>query len=140
MKNKLKKIRETPGHYEPNGEGWTVTLEDGAYYDCEGQDAAEIVSRLVELKIMLKENDKLDEKKSKLKVLGKDPPYLTWDGHLTLMCKRANSDHYRQSLLEAAEEIKKTYTTADHKIPCNDKGCWPTEMYKKLRISAGVEA
>lgn len=71
----------------------------------------------------------------KLKALGKKPP----------LPKKAigdyseNAEHYRQSLLEAADELEQKcqqrYKNHKNKDNCNN-GC---KIAKLLRISAGVE-
>lgn len=79
----------------------------------------------------------------KLKALGKKPK-LCHHEQPCLGCATVEvQNHYRQTLLEAADEVRKgCYRLKFDGKPCDKlrtEGCWLCELYLKLRISAGVE-
>lgn len=73
---------------------------------------------------------------TQLKSLGKKPPHSIEEGEVIAWCQKWDSclecfQHYRQTLLEAADEIEKR-DRRFYTFP------WIESLVKKLRISAGV--
>lgn len=78
---------------------------------------------------------------TQLKSLGKKPPHSIEEGEVIAWCQKWDSclecfQHYRQALLEAAEELENKNVVFPDRMSLSD---WNLNLAKKLRISAGVE-